>query len=275
MKLRLNVPLLDWITATSYEHRFYLFWRNELDRRKQEKGGMKEGIKELKRYVGLSIPHGTGSLFIGSISQPLGNHFAMVAKGEAADLVRLSAYYSINHHGARFTRIDVQVTVVQPGDWSQLRFLNRCERAGKMTELAQSVDSIYGRMMTVYVNSRSSDRFVRVYQKGSDDGLLLRVEAQFGGGQAELLGRQLQTKKVKEGDTMRGIIQWIGDEKLTALIMPVLEGYTGELPKYARADTKTDKWLLEQVLPVLARRLNSHDAGETLRERFAQVIQDV
>jgi hypothetical protein len=263
--------MLDYMTLTSYEDSFYSFWLNEVGKSDQP---VTES-KQFNRYIGKGTAVGTGNLSIGSFKQPLGWHHAMVASGEAADLVRTAALFSIENHSARATRVDVQATIIQPAEWSQLRLFNRVESYGKhVVEMRQSVDRLHGRLATVYIGSRTSERFVRVYQKPSDDGLLLRCELQMSGGQSELWGSQWRQRKVREGDTLRGCLQWVEDVKLTGLYLPLLEGYNPQLPKYSRTDGKTDRWLLEQVLPVLARRLQAHDCSEVMRDMFKKVVND-
>jgi len=268
--LRLNTVLYDWFTVTSFEQSFCKYWREEIGQ--LNGAGEYTDARKLKRYLGQARQHGTGTVFLGEMTQPLGLHFAVVLEGEAADLMRRQVRFSLENHNARLTRVDIQATILKPEEWSQVRLYNRVDRLGRGGDILHDDDKKFGRLYTVYIGSKKSDRFMRVYDKPTDDGVCLRAEMQLSHQQAEMYGRRWLSGRISESAAFAGALEWSGDKKLDETFRSIVEGWKGLLPPYVRKETDTDKWLVDDVLPVLARRLFAHDASDKVRDSFMDLV---
>lgn len=269
--LRLNRVLFDWFTVTSFERSFRDYWREEIAA--LDDAGEPTQAKKLRRYLGENRAYATGHVFLGDMEQIQGQHYAAIMEGEAADLMRRHVRFSLENHNARITRVDIQATILRPGDWSQVRLFNRVDRFSVGADIQHSEDKTYGRLYTVYIGSKKSDRFVRVYEKPVDGAVCLRFELQLSHGQAESFGMKWHRGRISEQNVFSGALEWCGDKKLEDTFRSIVEGYKGMLPPYVRKETDTDKWLLETVLPVLGRRLFAHDASDQVRDYVTRLVE--
>lgn len=159
----------------------------------------------------------------------------------------------------KVTRLDLAKDAVNEG--VELAQISKLALQGKRTGSAQSISEITSSSggRTIYVGSRSSDRFARIYDKAAQQGLdedWKRLEIECKGDVAKTLARVLATQETDWNATIGGIMQkmmMVDDEGYRNW----LEGASVDgLPKIEK-QTDREAWLLEQVFPALV----SHVAG--------------
>lgn len=184
--------------------------------------------------------------------------------GEMADeAVRSIIDNGLDCYASRF---DAQITVSCPGDYEAAnlsRELKKHEIRG--VTLIEGGDDLD----TVYIGSRSSDTYIRLYEKSSPEGKLLRFEVEFKKARAKavwealketelsLLCRQVLINEVNR-ISGRGYMS-----RVRKIFVDVLGDYTGNRIKVSRrSKTSTELWLDDVIAPLIIRMLASHESGE-------------
>jgi len=163
----------------------------------------------------------------------------------------------------RCTRIDLQRTRMFPG-WStdDQQRIKAAARANGLTNAdAMSNDREYGELSTVYIGSQKSGRFMRVYQKVVRGEVWLRCEVVYrhGGGSDNLFQRICSYEPNYTIDNAYcGAVTAVKIPELSAMFEPDARP---EMPRVAHEDSKTVKWLTEQVLPSFKRVVSQHDGA--------------
>lgn len=167
------------------------------------------------------------------------------------------------------TRIDLQVTVPLPESWD-IRHHVDALRESMWPSRRRKVEFYEneGPGGTIYIGSRQSDKFARIYVKftGSDEWpLCLRFEMELKGAVADVVFKTMHVDAASAGMLLRGefdrfpIVEsesWLSMEKaLPSDGMPVL------MPRNLPDDHKTIRWLVHKVTPAIKRMLNSHEHG--------------
>lgn len=262
---------VDYLTLTSYDHPDFhkqvLKWAEfeDLFSSKAEK------ITRMQ-YSGDNIETDSGSVFYGAGIQGGRGHSLLQISGELSDTA-YGGFIGLSKMGAcKATRIDLQLTVEQPVGWGQWELFNRCKRQGFTVGWAESKTREGVELATVYIGSRKSERVVRVYQKLTNGGgLLLRFEVEYKGRKARSVLNSM--KDHTKSQLLRAEIERINDNGLLSTFLPPLHGIKPHDAKNeAKAESKTNKWLLTQVLPTFERVINSHDGGEVAQEFLRTLI---
>lgn len=229
--------------------------------------------KEAKRggYQG----HEWDGLFVGVGKQRRKAHFILRASGEGSDTVM----WRTRDLNCRCTRIDLQVTVWMPEKYE----------ARKLYDILKSSDTIWpGRRLvpelresgdgldTVYIGSRTSDRFARVYIKPDTRGepAYLRFEMEFKGAMAQAVRNAIVEKHGTVKHILRSELNRL--PYLASRTLRVFERVLGSetykvKPETVYGQNKTFDWLETQVEPAIFRLLHSHeDSGrmKALLERW-------
>jgi hypothetical protein len=270
IQIVLNTPMLDWLTITTYDDMAAKAWWRIVTEGESEE-------KKIMQYDGRIRFTLAGSIFVGSGYQRRGLHHMVRVSGTMADEHKSILYAQLKQGTIRVSRMDVQCTIRKPKEWNQWRFFNRRKRAGKTVAWFQSSDRDAGELATVYIGSRRSDRFTRVYEKPSAGGVkLLRVETEYKRDRAHKSAKAMMDGK---GFTPGAMIRHeldnsISDDKLHALFSP----HCGDRPASVKVHVKTDddktfRWLVDDVLPVFKRIAYSHDMGDLLIEEYGKIIQ--
>jgi hypothetical protein len=198
----------------------------------------------------------------------------------------LAAYYQDGHdmrellHAVwsgfgRFTRIDIAIDYHRPADIAALiadiDADRTCTRAGVVTPYQQlRLDTPGDALRTtgVYIGSRSSDRYLCVYDKAVQldlsDELWTRIELRNRHAKAEQLGLA-----GAHGDVVaaaRGVMR-AHTYPDTAWWRDALDGDCQHVAPVPRKDTDTARWLIETVAPVLVQELRHENSltGELLK----------
>ena len=174
-----EIGLADWLNLTSFQDSD---WELFLDYFGTMKTlfGYEVKNQSLRGYKGmLMLPEEGGSIFMGVAAQNGKPHYLLSIAGYLADGALRHDFGS-----ARCSRIDLQLTFPKPADYSARSLKD---------ELLSSVDNARNREVrkiglvesdgydTIYIGSRKSDRFTRLYIKELDDGDYLRYEVELKG----------------------------------------------------------------------------------------------
>jgi hypothetical protein len=269
--LILDAPLIDWLTLTSYDTLFLDFWEQKLRDVSRE-----TFERKALQYVGRVGEHMGGTLFVGEAVQKGRRHFMVRISGYAADDLKEYAYKFVRSGSCDVTRIDLQITHEVSSQWSQWDLLNRMKRRGFSTGWVESKQNGKG-YETVYIGSRQSERFTRVYIKSADDPRLLRFETEFKGLRAGKVARLL-AKGERLGDFLRHEVEKTKDNKgLILMLSGVLAGYSAQSPRVVpdKSLDKTAQWLMRSCLPAFIRVVNAQTVlSENVAKAFMDAIKD-
>lgn len=264
--LTLDKPMIDWVTITSWDVTTAVTWSrllNVLEPTAETKPGRIRGYEGVYR----------GGGFIGQAAQAGRAHMMLRIAGATADQV------SSVPATAHCTRLDVQITTAIPDGYSARRLADdlrkyQDDRWQKQVTLVEGSDGLD----TVYVGSRQSERYARIYVKQVEEIRYLRLEVEHKGTAAQLLIENgvLLSTNAKGG----ALIEWIDGLQLTETI-DIIEMYRSLLdctalgmvmPKVVRTMDKTMMWILNQVTPAMVRLLQDHDYGTYLRHHLIELL---
>lgn len=267
----LYAGLFDWLTLTSYEPLFYRHWLPYL--MQQDDRPEESKVMQYQGHVH-SIPGGTA--FLGAAIQKGADHYMLRLSGHAAELNKDWALSQHRQGYIRCTRCDLQITVPMPSDWSQWALLTRLKEKGRTTGWIES--SVRGRgSQTVYVGSRTSDRFIRVYVKPAGKSDLLRLEVEYKGDRSNTVIREIARGKGTVTQFLLHELQTtLRDDALSLLYEPSLSGAKplNVRLKVATSLEKQERWLLSQVLPAFTRHVNDHSSNGRVLAAFYAACKD-
>jgi hypothetical protein len=183
----------------------------------------------------------------------------------------------INPSDMRCTRVDLQRTRFFDG-WGtddQQRIKAAARENGLTNADAMSRDREYGELSTIYIGSQKSGRFMRVYQKVVSGAIWLRCEVVYrhGGGSDNLFQRICSYEPNYTIDNaFCGAVVAVKIPELSLMFEPESRP---EMPKVSREDSKTVRWLIEQVLPSFKRVVSQHDgASHQIAGLFMDCLND-
>jgi hypothetical protein len=257
--MMLNKPMVDWLSLTTFETKQadairYLFWDDNYTDTKR------------MQYKGVDL----GNIFLGAATQNGKPHYLFQASGERADEAFTQYKRNFGPYDWNVTRIDLQVTIPVPPHYDSRQFyddMTAWDGHGKPRKAAivQSGDGLD----TVYIGSRQSDRFTRVYVKPLDSGLrALRFEVEYKGDHAHrvandcrefdaisgILGYEINSLPKQENNVLRAFLRVLG----TPAFRPTIRAVASE-------NSSLD-WLRQQVTPTLERLSNSHEHGQLTKK---------
>lgn len=221
--------------------------------------------RKFLQYAGCSYSHA----FHGQGEQAGYSHWLVQVSGELAEFGLMSLTELADVNAVKCTRIDLQVTVPLPADWDLRTHVDKL-REGTWPWRRRKVEFYEneGPGGTIYVGSRQSSKFARIYIKFSDSDqwpLCLRYEVELKAEIADVIFKTLAVEAVTTGQLLRGewerlpLIEsqsWLAIERaLPKDGTPVL------LPKELPDENKTIRWLIHKVTPTIKRMLNSHEHG--------------
>jgi hypothetical protein len=165
----------------------------------------------------------------------------------------------------KVTRLDIALDVAEKLDF---RAFYEAGKAGKLSKKAKACKIIeQDEGCTVYIGSRTSGKMLRVYDKQAEQGTReewTRLELECKGDDAQAISFYLCNEGLHNIPAIiRAFCDWPGDERWAAIFDAIPK--IG-VPKREKV-TDRDKWLREQVMPVLrAETLNGRvSAWEVLK----------
>jgi hypothetical protein len=272
LPLLLHTALVDWITATSYDDGFFDWWEMEL---LEECRSWSD--KKIMQYTGRMFEIEGGTAFLGVAEQRGLFHYMLRLSGYAAEDRKGYVWSSMRNYMVKVTRLDLQVTRPIDKSWSQWELVKRLKEKGRKTGWIESGTKAVS-FETVYIGSRTSERFTRIYVKMAGGTRLLRLEVEYKGKRSDAIARRLSRGDLSSATAgqylMHEVQKTYNDEPLRMLFEPALNGVKPitEKLKVESSTEKTEKWLLEQVLPAFTRHINDHSASPQVVNAFTSAI---
>lgn len=259
-----DTPLIDWITLTTFDRTTFVKW--EVKHLAIETPGIDYKIRG---YQGIS----KGSFFLGVGEQKKHNHAMLRVSGSDSH----KAFYEFyNDLSVKCTRIDLQITIDLPDNYSARKLTDDLREVVKNKNIAIVENT--NNLDTIYIGSRTSDRFCRIYVKEIDKSFYLRYEVELKGSWAETVSKAI-FENMPISPILNSYIETINcddSQGILNLIKSKLTDFDSGLsnPKIKRDNNKTYNWLIDQVTPSIIRILNDHDYGEYLKQHLLEVIAE-
>jgi hypothetical protein len=276
MDIELEVAKIDYLTLTTFNRGIAQKWMDWIE---VFSGRERENLDSERRhrYVGMRGFGDMASVFLGERGD--GKHYMLQISGQDSDelIHNIPDMMSdVMSQRVRCTRIDVQVTIVQPPGWSQLDYKLSAEEAGLKPTNARSDNKEHGvELETVYTGKKTSGRLNRLYQKVTDDGvLLLRYETQYTEDYATSVIESILNNGVKPESIIRGEIARRGIGMLDNFDLWA-DGLFA--PKRRRKVIEADKraaWLVDDILPVLMEYIERHDADPRVLDTYIDALTE-
>lgn len=265
--MKIETIMCDYVRLTTFNQSLNAsFWESF-----RAMGSDTDAIKEgrFRNYAGLWL----GELFCGEGEQRGVPHFLLQSSGETSqDVFGFPVLKK-----ARCTRIDLQVTVPSPKDYSSRTItdgLRSLEWPGKgkarKINLVDSADGLH----TVYVGSRESERFIRIYLKVDDFGKkYARFEVEFKEDLAPEVWLQCwlgKSKDVLSAEFER--LPYVDCDLWRSLEQVINSGAVGvDAGKTVSTEDKTFKWIA-RIAPAIQRMANSHQYGNRVRDILRGIL---
>lgn len=156
--------------------------------------------------------------------------------------------------GARCTRLDIAIDVyTDEMTVSQLAALRQGEQCQTRSRAYSHIQSSTGE--TLYIGSRTSEQFLRIYDKGAEQGNEwdehLRIELELKGGRAEWAAKRLYEDGLH---VIPGIVLNFAD-------FPTCEKWADAFSNHHKLkgnrtvkQRDVDRWILYKIIPTIARR---------------------
>lgn len=270
-------PMVDYLRLSTWDYQVYRHFVGIFHDKVKSSGIQSHDAKWLN-YEGEEIAAFGGTLFVGVGQQKGKEAYLIQASSEAAHHMLTPYGYCLDMGWqVACTRIDPQITVEQPPSWEQFDFLCHVRDETRfLGEWKESPSETGGLLCTVYIGSRTSDNYARLYQKATrSKGVYLRFEMEIKGQRAKIAGPSIARNREMIGDLLLGKLVSINYPPLTALLHMPLHTYSPDTIKIERVfeEDKTRSWLLGSVLPAFGRYINSHGADPFVREQFYNAIE--
>lgn len=259
-------PAIDWLTLTTYDlkqqadmaHLFHRVYPKAAD-------GWVKG--KMLQYEGRRGEQ----WFVGAGNQKGKDHYIFRFSGDLADTMT----WQTLRPPLDCTRIDVQITLPLPlpitetytAYKSLIDAVNESE-IGR-GQRARGIDAVISPdgFCTLYLGSRESERFYRIYVKESSGEYFIRFEVEYkgSGSFAGRVWRDTARQPEKIVTTLKGEIETLPDHPLTRPFLDALTGSPIEVMKAERrrADPqKTLAWLKRQVSPAMRRLIGNEDTRD-------------
>lgn len=234
-ELVLNEVLVDWITLTSFDQGVQALLTSVAESVINRDNRV---YSTWLGYVGVS----DGKVFVGEQVIAGERHVILRASGIVAD--RIVRDYADKIKKARCTRLDLQLTIRLDGR----ELMESLVRHAKEKGMAHAV--YVSDTMTVYLYSRKSRKFLRVYQKPPG---LIRIEFELKDTYAQsylnAILTPFQLGKERE-QVFQYLIEAVGHPELNG----VVKGAEKLKPVMVKHYSKTDEWLLNSVLKTVQSR---------------------
>lgn len=270
--------MCDYVRLTSFDdstgHAFRLYFEQLVERE-----NWKTRDAHWMQYFGKLAEHGFCG---GAIQDNRFNHLIHVS-GEFANTI----YSDFSQYGSGLlecTRFDVQVTLPMPEGFSlpsiceSLRSVepslwpgkqNRGRKVGPLID-NQGED-------TLYIGSRESDSFVRIYVKWDDErNYYVRFEVEFKGKRSRAVFSDLRSVSlfsILSGEFFR--LPSIDCDYWRLLNEFFSAPHSVVVPRAVVLEDATYKWFMQSVRPALRRLLASHEYGNRTQLALWQIIQEV
>lgn len=268
---------LDWITLTSFERQPMRRVADDVLRYLKAKNEVAKPSK-IMQYEGNTWVH--QGIFMGMANQGSREHMMIRVSGESAELALPALWRNradIGDECVTATRVDVQLTLMSVSQESDhiTSLYRSCAQA--MRDGAKGanphgskvtlIDGDNGEC-TLYIGSRQSERYMRVYQKKSREGeLYTRLEIECKGTVAKSLVRMLAAGEREAQRCMDSMIAKAVTMFGSATLMASFRSHIavvsiGNTPVGSRSvseESSTLRWLATDVHAAVGKLSASHD----------------
>lgn len=246
----INRPAIDYIRITTSD------W-GEYERLATGVHGLVDGDVVAGRFLQYQGSK-RGASFHGQAIQNDRAHYLGQVSGAPAD-----GCDGLLHLG-RVTRIDLQVTINKPDGFTGRRLCD-CLRAAVWDGRRRKVTLIDGAGDdTVYIGSRLSDVYIRVYVKAQD---YLRFEVEYKGDGARRVALGLQGG-ITRAELLAHELARLPECVLLREFRDILTGGVVRLPELVAPEKIGRLKWLSSLLPTFHQMANDHDYGHTVRAWF-------
>lgn len=254
-------PSFDWLTLTSYSRSDFAPALSLLPDCTIAAG--------IRRYRGLSDY--SRSVFFGSGSQGGLDHFLLRVSGSLANSVVPSLPLSV----LSCTRCDVQVTLPSAAvglssaaDW-RLLLQGLQYVSDSLGSRSVSLSLIASESHTLYIGSRSSERFARIYEKLADDGSLwIRFEVELKGDYSRSCWMAFCDGSISLGSVLVSFFSRFASCPPVEFLLDYLADSASPSPSRRVGSGGSLDWLRYQVRPGLWRLFHDHEHGALARRIF-------
>lgn len=252
---------LDYLTITTFDRDTFQKILTAVTNSKQRQNDASP--MRIRGYEGQMLKLSNGTLFWGFGTQQKVDHYMIISSGAAADTFGFAVSELVGLGEYNVSRIDIQHTIRLP-DWYSARSCVDALRSGEFKGRQRKVTMIdnYGND-TVYIGSRTSDSFTRIYVK---DSVWLRLEYEY----KRSYATDAWSKVRRHGDKAKQGILY--GELLKLPECPIVNLFKEHVRMDDPAAPSSEKiistpnttylWLKRQVEPAVLRMLNSHESRE-------------
>lgn len=275
----IEFPAVDYLRLSSFDGKTIAAFHKVVLRRNEPNTDA-----SWKQYKGIRA----GQLFAGVAKQNEKIHGILDVSGPDAHAI----VFAENPAGldVKSTRIDLQVTIpllpeyryrarefkdmLETADWSTAQGARLHKRKATLIE----GPSEFG-LDTVYIGSRTTDRFSRVYVKeDSESNQYLRFEVEFKSKRANLAYQECLTDGRNLAAILRGEWERIPPveveawQKIGELLASFQDGKQISIPRTAADANSRFRWLTTNVMPALDTLLNDHEYGWRARRALEDLL---
>ena len=262
----LNRPAIDWLTLTTFSRQTQMEMARILNRLLPDFAT--QGVDgRIRQYDG---KRGEG-WFVGAGPQKGHDHYIFRFSGDLSDAVTWQPV----RPPIDCTRLDLQLTLPLPVEIGQAYEAYKSlvddvhESEKKRGQRARGVDAIISPdgFCTLYLGSRESGRFYRLYVKESSGDYFLRFEVEYKkeGGFSGRVWRDTARRPDQVVIWLKGEIETLPDHELTRPFLLALTGSPSDIMKGERRRSdphKTLEWLKRQVDPSIKRLIGNEDTRD-------------
>lgn len=252
---------LDYLTVTTFDRDTFQQVINSVTYPKQRNKDAE--AMRIRGYEGQVLKFENGTLFWGFGLQQNTHHHMVIASGGIADTFGFALSELVGLGQYNVSRIDIQHTIKLP-EWYSARSCVDALRGGQFKGRQRNVTMIdnYGND-TVYIGSRASDSFTRLYVK---DSVWLRLEYEYKRDYATDAWSKVRNHgdKAKQG-ILYGELLKLPECPIVNLFKEHIRTDDPSAPKSEKVistPNTTYLWLKRQVEPAVIRMLNSHESRE-------------
>lgn len=271
MAIITDVPLIDWLTLTTFNLERFRALRDQIIDDLMDRSDGRLTTKKVQQYEGVEM----AGVFMGVGEQGGLKHCMMRVSGQRAQMVEST--YDLGW--MRATRVDCQVTIKKPDDYNPLEMFHELDRGewnGRKRKLEVFTDG--HKTGTIYIGSRkASNWFARLYVKGRNNEFL-RFEIEMKRGAVKSWWAERYSIDGQKSATVGGPIRRMIDLLPRHPVMyefsthcrnvwePVAD--IGETTMLGRAN-----WFLS-LRDTISRLLNDHDYGATIADMLIELLED-
>lgn len=258
--MQLNQARCDWVTLTTFDHSQQIMGALGSLYLAEDSKRVKIGGYEGALWEGL---------FYGTSQQRGKFHFMMRGSGEDAETI----FWRTSEIDANCTRLDLQITIDIPAGYESRKLYDAL--ANKDTSWPARVRGVSiiqsgDKLDTIYIGSRTSERFFRIYVKPDVSGnpAYLRFEVEFKKSMARAIRHALIEKTHNHNSILKSELNRLPRlDNVALLALSEILGMAGAniKPATVYGQNNTIDWLETQVEGSVLRMLHSHQHGDRMK----------